>query len=534
MTITYEAVRTIEDYVPPKNRTLAPQILAWTKEHFRSDWDYTTEQKKVLARWYEIDDDGAFVYTSGTMRRMKGHGKDPFWASVCLIELLGPCRFGGWDDDGNPIAVETAEPWVQIFATSSDQNVNTVSALQSFLTPEAEEKFSVQMGAEKTYAINAKGTRCRLEAKASSYRAAEGGRPSFALCNETWHWVVGNHGHKLYDTIRANCAKVAGRTMQITNAPVLGEDSVAERTLEDFEAIKDGRSKDNGMYYDSIEPPAGIDMSSEAQLTAAIMCARGDSVWVDPKRIIPEIWSASVPLDVSKRKYLNTVTMADDAIIDPEDWAQCRVDGAIKPGERIVLGFDGGETNDATALVAMRVRDRFVQPMAIWERPDGPSAEDWSVDKQEVSDFVDYVFANYRVAAFFADVAFWESYVNQWSETYQSRFDIKASGKGAVGFDMRGNQREITVEHEAMVGSIENHNISHNGSLLLRRHVENARKRYNQYGMSFGKESRLSRKKVDAYAAMLLCCIARKRLVEAGKLNGSAVRAASLTSIGGF
>ncbi|MFF3673557.1 terminase [Streptomyces sp. NPDC002120] len=530
----YTAVRTIEDYVPPRNRTLAPQIFAWAKEHFRSDWEYTPEQKRVIARWYEIDANGEFVYTSGTMRRMKGHGKDPFWASILWIELLGPCRFGGWDDDGNPLAVEVAEPWVQVFATSSDQNTNTISAFQSFMTAESLEKFSVQMGAEKTYAINAKGTRCRLEAKASSYRAAEGGRPSLALCNETWHWVEGNHGHKLYDTIRANCAKVAGRAMQITNAPVLGEDSVAERTWYDYQAVRDGKMKATGLYYDSIEPPAGVDMSDEADLTAAIECARGDSWWVDPKRIIPEIWSASVPLDVSKRKYLNTITMADDAIINPEDWDSCQAAGEIAKGERIVLGLDGGETDDATAIVAMRVRDQFVQLLALWEKPDGPESKTWEIDKDEVSDRVAHVFANYNVVGFFSDVARWETYVNQWSERYAGKLEIKAAGKSTVGFDMRQNQREITTEHEAMVGAIESHTLKQDGNARLKRHVENARKRYNQYGMSFGKESRESKKKIDAYAALLLCCIARKRLVEAGKLNGSNIRTASLTTVGGF
>ncbi|MFD0374658.1 terminase [Streptomyces sp. NPDC127112] len=535
MTITYEAVRTMEDYVPPKNRTLAPAIFAWAKEHFRDDWEYTSEQKKVIARWYEIDGSGKFRYTSGTMRRMKGHGKDPFWASILWIELLGPCRFGGWDTFGQPIAVEVAEPWVQVFATSSDQNTNTISAFQGFLKTESLEQFSVQMGQEKTYAINAKGTRCRLEAKASSYRAAEGGRPSLALCNETWHWVEGNHGHKLYDTIRANCAKVGGRTMQITNAPVLGEDSVAERTYYDYMAVRDGKMRDAGLYYDSIEAPAGVDMADEESLTAAIVAARGDSWWVDPERIIPEIWSASVPLDVSKRKYLNTITMADDAIIDPEDWTACEVQGEeIKRGERIILALDGGETDDATAIVAMRARDQFVQLLALWEKPDGPEAQHWSIDHEEVSDRVAHVFANYNVIAFFSDVARWETYVNKWSETYGPKLEIKATGKSTVGFDMRQNQREITTEHEAMVGAIENHRLKHDGNFRLRRHVENARKRYNQYGMSFGKESRESKKKVDAYAAMLLCCIARKRLVEAGKLNGSNIRAAALRSIGGF
>lgn len=46
--------------------------------------------------------------------------------------------------------------------------------------------------------------------------------------------------------------------------------------------------------------------------------------------------------------------------------------------------------------------------------------------------------------------------------------------------------------------------LSHNGDRTLRRHVLNARRRNNNYGVSFGKESKGSPKKVDAYAALML------------------------------
>jgi phage terminase large subunit-like protein len=46
--------------------------------------------------------------------------------------------------------------------------------------------------------------------------------------------------------------------------------------------------------------------------------------------------------------------------------------------------------------------------------------------------------------------------------------------------------------------------IRHDGDADLRRHVLNARRRVNNYGISFGKESRESPRKVDAYAALML------------------------------
>lgn len=46
-----------------------------------------------------------------------------------------------------------------------------------------------------------------------------------------------------------------------------------------------------------------------------------------------------------------------------------------------------------------------------------------------------------------------------------------------------------------------------------------AKRRTNRYGVSFGKESPSSRKKVGAYAPLLLADLARTRLAEAGKLT---------------
>ncbi|MEU7168422.1 terminase [Streptomyces morookaense] len=528
----FAPVRTVEDTVP--ELTLARDILRWTAHRFRADWRYTPEQVRILARWYAVDADGGFVYTSGTLRRLKGWGKDPMMASVCWVELIGPCRFGGWHPDGSPKGVPAKEPWVQIFATSATQNTNTMSALLGLLTDETVALYAVDLGQEKCYATLPDGRRCRLEAKASSYRAAEGGRPSFALMNETWHWVTGNHGPKLAATIRANAAKVSGRYMEITNAPVVGEDSVAENTLYDFQKQRDGKNRATGLYYDSVEAPSGVDLGDEEQLRAALLCARGDAVWVNPDRVMPEIWSASTTEDESRRKYLNQTTVAEDALVDPEDWGRCEVEGRdLRPGDRIALGLDGGEADDSTALVAMRVRDALCVPLGVWEKPDGPAGANWQVDKDVVSDAVANAFATYNVTAFFSDVAYWETYTAQWSETYGPKLLIRSNGRSAVGYDMRANQREITTENMAMVGAIEAHQLLHQGHFTLRRHVENARKRPNQYGISFRKESRESRHKVDAYAALLLCWIARRRLIESGKLKPQRA-VAKLTAYEGY
>ena len=59
----------------------------------------------------------------------------------------------------------------------------------------------------------------------------------------------------------------------------------------------------------------------------------------------------------------------------------------------------------------------------------------------------------------------------------------------------------------------------HNGNRVLRKHALNARRRENRFGTTFGKESRESPLKVDAYAAMILAELAYRDLSESGQLK---------------
>jgi phage terminase large subunit-like protein len=50
----------------------------------------------------------------------------------------------------------------------------------------------------------------------------------------------------------------------------------------------------------------------------------------------------------------------------------------------------------------------------------------------------------------------------------------------------------------------------HDGDPRVRQHVHNARRRPNQYGVSFGKETRESSRKIDSLAAGTLARMARR------------------------
>ncbi|MGH8875783.1 MAG: terminase [Stackebrandtia sp.] len=504
--------------------TLGWDVLAWTAAYLHqpdgpdagNPWRATSEQVRHVLWWYAIDEAGRFLYRRSILRRSKGWGKDPVAAVLSLVELLGPCRYGGRNAQGQPVAVPHPSPWVQIAATSEAQTVNTMSLILAMLEyGSLADDYSLDVG--KTLIYSPGG---RLHAVTSSPRSLEGPRPSYVVLGEPQNWLPSNGGQAMAEVIRRNLGKSrdgSARSTEIGNAHLPGEDSVAEKSYEAWLSVVEGRSRDTGILYDSREAPPEVDMSDPESLRAGLAAAYGDSHWVDLDRVIGEIWDPATPPSVSRRYYLNHVTAAEDAWTTAHEWDVCETTDRIQPGDAVTVGFDGSRSDDATALVICRVDDGLCDLAAVWEKPDGPAGDDWQVPRDQVDAMVDHLIATYDVAAMYCDVAYWESYIDTWSLRYADTLRHKATAKSLVGWDMRSHAKEfVTRGAENTLSAIVDETLKHTGHPILRRHVLNARRRPNRWGLSFGKESRNSARKVDALAALCLARIARADVLSAG------------------
>lgn len=486
-------------------RTLGWEIAGWCAKYMLAEdggpWKFTKEQLRFVLWWYAVDHTGRFVYRKGVLQRMKGWGKDPLLAVLCLVELVGPSRFSHWDEKGNPVGKAHPQAWVQVTAVNQSQTTNTMALIPSLISDLMRETYDIKEGA---VLIRAKRGKARLEAVTSSYRALEGKRTTFTLLNETHHWVSGNNGHKMYETIDGNATKKDSRYLSITNAYLPGEDSVAERQREAYEKIEDGKAADIGFLYDSLEAHEKTPLTPEA-LRIVIPKIRGDAIWLRAETIIQSILDTTLSAARSRRMWLNQIVAEEDALYTKGDWdPHADPSLALKAGDEVVLGFDGGKTDDATALVALRIVDQAAFLIGLWEKPDGPKGENWIVPREQVDQSVRSAFEVFEVQGMYADVALWESYISEWSDDFREGLAVKSTAADGISYDMRSSLQRITRAHERLVQAILDGKVRHTGDRDLRRHVLNARRRTNNWGLSFGKESKDSPKKVDGYAALLL------------------------------
>lgn len=487
----------------------------WLQHGPGEPWRFTPEQARFLMHWYALDDSGRFLYRDGVLQRIKGWGKDPLGACILAFEALGPARFSHWDGDV-PVAKDVHAAWVQTAAVALSQTRNTMQLFDAGLfTDEAIKRFRLHIGIE---VINAVGGR-RIQAVTSSPSVLQGNRASFVLLNETHEWTAANGGHRMSETLKNNATKSpdgAARTLRITNAYQPGQDSVAERDRGAYEQIRAGRAVDVGLLYDSLEAGPETPLTAEGA-REAVPAIRGDSTWLVVDRIVDAILDWTMPPSQSRRFWYNQITAAEDSWVTPQQWDANRVEGlTLNEGDQIVLFFDGSKSDDATGLEACRISDGAVFTIGVWQRPEHTA--EWSVPRDAVRDMVARAFALYDVRAMFADPGageddlgerYWDSTIDSWGQEYGDRLDVKAVESGPdrhpILWDMRSptRQRLFTEACERALSDILNNSLPHDGNLIKRMHVTNARRRPSQYGTSISKESRESKRKIDLAVCMI-------------------------------
>lgn len=435
----------------------------------------------------------------------------PFAAALCLFELLGPCRFDGFDRH-EPFGVRAkpmSMPLVQIVATSESQTQNTIRMVRAFCQKKGSLARKYDLEVAKTFIETPGGG--KLQQMTSSAHSMEGGEVSFVVGDELEHWLPAQGGPAMLQTIQQNAAKMGGRFMGTCNAWVPGEQSSAEAIFEAWCDQEDGltRGKTKILYDARIAPPNTVltDEPEDGQvgLTKALEYVYEDCPWVNLESIKEQIWSPEYPESRSIRFFLNRPNAAEASWITLEEWTQLRKpDRKVEPGERIVMFFDGSKSNDHTALVGCCMEDGHIFKIGHW-KPEKPLGV---VNVAAVDAGVRKAFDTYNVVAFWADVREWESFTRTaWPEDFGDRLIVPAVRGGMsaspIAWDMRSHAYQFAEAAETAFTEIQQQTFTHDGDSALGEHVSNCRVNEFKGRWSVKKESPKSSKKIDLAVCMI-------------------------------
>ncbi|MFI8084373.1 terminase [Kitasatospora sp. NPDC086009] len=511
------------------------------------------EYSGFVADCYAVDGAGRLLYDSAFFSRPKGCDKSGLGARIGLFEAFGPARFLDWAEGGEvyedpwglgfryvyeagePMGQPVRVPYLRIMATEEGQTGNVFDTIYFNLTDEASPLSlipGVDVGITR---INLPDGGEIMPSTASS-SSKDGGKETWVCFDET-HLYNTPELRRMYATVTRNLRKrkKGAQTwyLETTTMFAPGQDSVAEKTYEEAEAIREGRKKRgrSRLLYDHRYGECK-DLKDEDALRAALIDAYGDAMeWIDLDSLVDDFYDTRNDSADGRRYFLNSRTVSSDAWMDPDAWALCRKAEELAPADLVTLGFDGSIRDDATALVACRVWDGHLQVLGVWEKPEGPEGEGWQVPREEVDAAVSLAFSRYEICGFYCDPPHWQDYVDRWTADFGTDLRVRAT----QARPMEWWTNRPTVMEQALNRfreAVEDKGLSYAAALntddtegnpafrlgaTLTRHVLNARRRLmGRNALGIGKEHAKSPKKIDAAMAACLAYEARADAVALG------------------
>ncbi|MGH3099311.1 MAG: hypothetical protein ACRDMV_25300 [Streptosporangiales bacterium] len=532
-----------------RRRSLGWLALAWM-EHFTvygpgdvqgEPVKHGDEYSGFVADCYALQPVGRLLYDSAFLSRPKGCDKSGLGGRLSLFEGLGPCRFAGWAkggetytdpwglgftyvyEPGEPMGRHVTSSFIRVLATEEGQTGNVYDTVFLNLTEGPLARVpGIDAGLTRVYLPG--GGEIRPSTASSSSK--DGGLETFVVFDET-HLYNLPELRAMYATVTRNTRKRkrgAGTWyLETTTMFAPGEESVAEATYAEAEAIKEGRKKRARLLYDHRWGECD-DLSAEEQLRTAILEAFGEAIeWNDIDGIVDGFYDTrNSPAD-SRRYFLNAPTSTADAWLAHHELAAIAdATKTVADGDTITLGFDGSRrrskgVTDATALIGCRVSDGHLFEVAVWEQPSGPSGSDWEVPVAEVEAAVRAAFDSFRVVGFYCDPAKWETHVVGWEAAYGRRLQVKASRDHPCQWWMTGGRSTVIVRAvDRLHNAIVEQETTFDGAHALTRHLLNARRRSAPSGVLIYKEHPDSPRKIDAAIAAVLAWQARLDAVAKG------------------
>lgn len=340
-------------------------------------------------------------------------------------------------------------------------------------------------------------------ATGSVYRAlsadamrAHGLAPSLVVADELHAWpssASNTRGDELWEALTQGSAdRPESLVVGITTAGG-HTDTLLGRLYEHGRRVAAGEIDDPSFGFWSWEAPNDADPTDpETWRVANPNLAEGLLDLGDFEAAIASAGSAGFA-GFQRYRLNQWVRLAGEDFVSPHFWAEAERTEKIPTGARVVAGFDGSVSGDATGIVIQDVATGTIEVHAVWE-PDA-NDPDWAVDRFEVNAAIERLFEKYDVLMLWADPSFYEPDVLEWSKRWRKRVER-----------IPPTNHRIAPLSQQFLADLVAKEIGHNGDVRLSRHVLNA---VATEAGSFRKEKKNSPRKVDLLACAVLANGAR-------------------------
>ncbi|MFD3929544.1 hypothetical protein [Streptomyces sp. NPDC058614] len=424
----------------------------------------------------------AFHYRRSQVVAPQKTGKGPWSATIVLAEAAGPVVFDGWAkggeryrcsdhgcgcgwwyeyEPGEPTGVPWPTPLIQLTATSEDQVDNVYRPLRSMVKrgPLAE---LMQTGEEFTRV----GDDGRIDVVTSSALSRLGNPIIFAMQDETGLYTAANKLRRVAETQRRGAAGMGGRSMETTNGWDPSEGSVAQTTSE-------AKARDIFRYHP--QAPKSLSYKDKRQRRRIHAVVYAGSSHVDLDAIEAEAAEIMEKDEAQAERFFGNRCVAGSASwLDGAKWAAKAKPQRVRPMTRIVLGFDGSDVDDWTALRAETMDGYQFTPLygpddepTIWN----PADYGGQVPRAEVRAAVDQVFRRYDVVRLYADPPYWETEIDEFVDLYGEERVIRWHTRRIVQMHSACERLKTDVLKRNSAGAA----FTHDGCPITQSHIENTR-----------------------------------------------------------
>jgi phage terminase large subunit-like protein len=438
-------------------------------------------QVRMMGEALAVGDDDAQVWQSVVIVMPRKNGKTALLAAYAIYRLF---------DDGNPEI---------LFAASSDKQAGKLFSYAANYVrrnPRLVEVLRVRDHEGEIVREDGLGKILRMSSDA---KRLHGYNPTIVVADELAQWTTPQLARAYAALTSGGGARTAPQVFTITTAGEAHErhDSILGRLLdgafgrgevEERPGLRIARDHEARRLVWNYEAP-----TMDPYDTKALKLAN-PAPWITEEFLAKQ--AANDELTDSQVLQLHGCVWAErsDSWFPAGVWDRLVLNRTVEPDTRIVMGFDGSERRDSTALVGVTLEERpHVFVIEVWERPE--NATGWKVPRAEVKEKIAWAMRQYEVVEFPGDPPGWASEREEWEELYGSppvidfnTRNISLMAPACARFRSAGLEGEFT----------------HDGDPRLAKHVANAVTKESRAGTYITKDHPDSPLKIDLAVAAVM------------------------------